>query len=645
MNQFAQLRHQIYLDHAPDDPEGYRCLAAALSQSSEPLEPVLESMARLHASVQASDESDGHDADWLASMIRSQLGRSPYIDRYLADALCQRDEFAATLRQCATQVELTGAVAAVAVGAQLRPFDAAWVADQLRQHRDPDILIDVLSYASAAGLVELEAEIAALSAAEQPWGVRAEALSVLHELSEESTPEVAADPESPRPQLAQAVFYGDPSRMGKGGSGGLGTLVRELGVGLAQHAIPVLTLVGYDSKTCRYPLQVEQRLDSNHEVRRVPIYLPSHNPAGFLRAEHRIVRATERALHGEHHRVVHVRFLDNASRAVAKVASSRRWPLVTTLTPDPHRNLCTPEGHINPCSAEAAREVFNRILIGDQLLHWSRGLAAIGRNAFAHELIHYFPQLENTCGKVLAAIDEGVATTLPPVALDPAALLCNPQLDLALTPQQLATPLIVSVGRLHPIKGQVNLVRAWAHSPLWQRYNLVIIGGDLDTPSGEERAIIDAIRAEWRAELQGRLCHLPAQDNTTVRAILAWSGQRQPTGGADVYVCASLKEEFGLSILEAMVAGLPVCAPLRGGPKTYLRHGVNGFLIDTRDAQVLRKELCALLTRERTDCSALRALKHKARQTVEQQYSLTAMAAEYAEFYRRVAAQPYEVSS
>jgi glycosyltransferase involved in cell wall biosynthesis len=333
---------------------------------------------------------------------------------------------------------------------------------------------------------------------------------------------------------------------------------------------------------------------------------------------------------------VHVRFLDNASRAVAKVASNRRWPLVTTLTPDPHRTLCTPEGHIRPHCAETAREVFNRILIGDQLLHWSRGIAAIGRNAFTHELIHYFPQLENTRGKVLAAIDEGVATTPPLLVLDPAALLCDSQLDLALTPQQLATPLILSVGRLHPIKGQVNLVRAWAHSPLWQRYNLVIIGGDLDTPSVEERAIIDAIRAEWRPGLQGRLCHLPAQDNATVRAILAWSGQRQPSAGADIYVCASLKEEFGLSILEAMAAGLPVCAPLRGGPKTYLRHGVNGFLIDTRDTQVLRKELCALLNDQRLAETALHKLKQNARHTVERHYSLTAMAAEYADFYRRV---------
>ena len=58
-----------------------------------------------------------------------------------------------------------------------------------------------------------------------------------------------------------------------------------------------------------------------------------------------------------------------------------------------------------------------------------------------------------------------------------------------------------------------------------------------------------------------------------------WSpaGWRQPTTGlgsligpSGAYVCGSLKEEFGLAILEAMAAGLPVVAPAGGGPATYV---------------------------------------------------------------------------
>ena len=49
-----------------------------------------------------------------------------------------------------------------------------------------------------------------------------------------------------------------------------------------------------------------------------------------------------------------------------------------------------------------------------------------------------------------------------------------------------------------------------------------------------------------------------------------------------VYVCGSLKEEFGLALIEALAAGLVVVAPDGGGPATYIDEGVTGFLVDTR---------------------------------------------------------------
>jgi glycosyltransferase involved in cell wall biosynthesis len=49
-----------------------------------------------------------------------------------------------------------------------------------------------------------------------------------------------------------------------------------------------------------------------------------------------------------------------------------------------------------------------------------------------------------------------------------------------------------------------------------------------------------------------------------------------------VYVCSSLKEEFGLALLEALAAGLVVVGPAAGGPATYVEDGVTGVLVDTR---------------------------------------------------------------
>jgi glycosyltransferase involved in cell wall biosynthesis len=49
-----------------------------------------------------------------------------------------------------------------------------------------------------------------------------------------------------------------------------------------------------------------------------------------------------------------------------------------------------------------------------------------------------------------------------------------------------------------------------------------------------------------------------------------------------VYVCSSLKEEFGLALVEALASGLVVVGPTAGGPATYIDDGVTGVLVDTR---------------------------------------------------------------
>ncbi|QIM18906.1 glycosyltransferase family 4 protein [Leucobacter coleopterorum] len=91
-----------------------------------------------------------------------------------------------------------------------------------------------------------------------------------------------------------------------------------------------------------------------------------------------------------------------------------------------------------------------------------------------------------------------------------------------------------------------------------------------------------------------------------------------------VYVCGSLKEEFGLAVLEAMAAGLLVVAPDGGGPATYVEHGHTGFLTSTWVPSKLRDAIGEALDRaadERTDERAQRS-----RSVVEQGYTVEAMA-------------------
>ena len=65
-------------------------------------------------------------------------------------------------------------------------------------------------------------------------------------------------------------------------------------------------------------------------------------------------------------------------------------------------------------------------------------------------------------------------------------------------------------------------------------------------------------------------------------------------------MCSSLKEEFGLALLEALASGLVVVGPAAGGPATYIEDGVTGVLVDTRrPAEVARGDAGRVRPRHR----------------------------------------------
>jgi glycosyltransferase involved in cell wall biosynthesis len=207
-----------------------------------------------------------------------------------------------------------------------------------------------------------------------------------------------------------------------------------------------------------------------------------------------------------------------------------------------------------------------------------------------------------------------------------------------LGPGRSGLPLVVSVGRLAAVKGMSRIAEAFATDPaLRRRANLVIVGGNLDDPTPEERAELDRIETILAdhpalAEAMILLGHRPHDDVLRVMAVAEQGfGSWAAPGGA--YVCGSRKEEFGLAIVEALAIGLPVVAPRVGGPPSYVDHGDTGLLVDTMDPAALRAGIRGAL-----DLAGLPGRRERAQRLVERRFTIGTMSDVLVPMYERAQA-------
>jgi glycosyltransferase involved in cell wall biosynthesis len=169
-----------------------------------------------------------------------------------------------------------------------------------------------------------------------------------------------------------------------------------------------------------------------------------------------------------------------------------------------------------------------------------------------------------------------------------------------------------NVARLHPDKGQATLIAAFARAAL-PRARLYVVGvGPLD------------------AELRGLAASLGVADR--VRFLGERTDVPRLLGGFDAYVHPSLAEALGISVLEAMSAGLPTIGAAADALPEYITDGATGWLFPPGDAAELAERLRAVAG----DLTAARAVGAAGQARMFRDYDIGASVTAYEALYERL---------
>ena len=134
-----------------------------------------------------------------------------------------------------------------------------------------------------------------------------------------------------------------------------------------------------------------------------------------------------------------------------------------------------------------------------------------------------------------------------------------------------ASPVLLYVGRIQPLKGTELAIRSLAGSH-HRDAQLLVVGGPSGVDGAAEVDRIHKLAADLG--LGDRVRFVDPQPHHLLSTYYR---------AADVCLVPSRSESFGLVALEAGACGTPVIASNVGGLQTIIDHGSTGFLVDARD--------------------------------------------------------------
>jgi sugar transferase (PEP-CTERM/EpsH1 system associated) len=174
---------------------------------------------------------------------------------------------------------------------------------------------------------------------------------------------------------------------------------------------------------------------------------------------------------------------------------------------------------------------------------------------------------------------------------------------------------IGTVGRMHGVKDQLTLVRAYIrllakHPDFIGKLNLLLIG---DGPLREEAIVLlennNLLEHVWLPGARGDIAAI-------MRSL-------------DIFVLPSQAEGISNTILEAMATGLPVVATAVGGNTELVEKDETGLLVPPSEPEALATALLTLLENKQLRLQ----FGKRAHQRVLENFSIQAMVSKYTEVY------------
>jgi D-inositol-3-phosphate glycosyltransferase len=156
--------------------------------------------------------------------------------------------------------------------------------------------------------------------------------------------------------------------------------------------------------------------------------------------------------------------------------------------------------------------------------------------------------------------------------------------------------IILFVGRIDPLKGVDNLIKALPHLRHIPKLKLIIIGGgDHSQPEIEQ--------------LQKLAHNLEVQNSVDFLGLVKHDELPYFFNAADACVVPSYYESFGLVALESLACGTPVVATDVGNHKNLIRQGETGYVIEDNDPCRFADKIALLLLRSELNARSAQSIR------------------------------------